>query len=214
MATSIVLVDDHKLVRDAIRTLLETRDDFAVSAEADDGASALTLVQDLKPDVVVTEVALPRLSGIDLIRRLKRAGCMSQFLILSSHAGSSILQQALAAGAAGFVCKSDTAKELVQAIDAVAAGQRYVSPSIAHHLVDLVAAGPTPPGTDARHLTSREREVLQLVAEGLSSKEIAASLGVSTRTVESHRANVMEKLGIHKVSALVRYAIREGLLNP
>ena len=119
------------------------------------------------------------------------------------------------AGAAGFLSKADTSDELLRAIDTIHAGQRYVSPALAHHLVNLVAAGQADPERAAtKPLTSREREVLQLVAEGLSSKEIAVSLGVSTRTVESHRAKLMEKLGIHKASALVRYAIREGLLNP
>lgn len=214
MNTSIVLVDGHAIFRDAVRALIDTCDDMSVVGEAGDGQQALEMANELKPDVLVTEIALPRLSGIEVARRLSRSGCRSRVVILSSHEGRSQVQQAMRSGAAGYVTKSGSAPELIQAIEAVREGRGYLSPLIAQHVVDAVAQrGPTH-ADRSNELTSREREVLQLVAEGLSSKEIASCLGVSTRTVESHRAKVMDKLGIHKVSGLVRFAIREGLLNP
>jgi DNA-binding NarL/FixJ family response regulator len=214
MQTRLLLVDSHAIFRDAVRQLIEKREDLCVAGEAADGSSVPDLVEDLDPDLVVTEIALPHLSGIEVIRRVLRSGGRARFLILASQAGRSQVEQALAAGASAFVCKSDPARELFQAIDAVRAGHSYVSPTLTHHLVDLVARGRGQTERQNGDLTSREREILQLIAEGLSSKETASELGISIRTVESHRANLMEKLGIHKISGLVRFAIREGLLSP
>jgi DNA-binding NarL/FixJ family response regulator len=214
VSTSIILADGHAIFRDAVRALLETCEGFNVIGEASDGQQALDLAHELKPDVLVTEIALPRLSGIEVARRLSRSGSRSRVLILSSHEGRSQVQQAMRSGAVGYVTKSGSAPDLIQAIEAVRSGRGYLSPLVAQHVVDAVAQRGTSNADRSNELTSREREVLQLVAEGLSSKEIASCLGVSTRTVESHRAKVMDKLGIHKVSGLVRFAIREGLLNP
>lgn len=214
MSTRIVLVDEHAIFRDAVSAMIDKHPGFEVVGEAADGASAVELVEKLKPDIVLLESTLPRLSGIEVVRRLVRGGSVSRFLILSGQDAGSALKQALAAGAAGFLCKSDACEQLFQGIEAVAAGRRFVSPSMAHHLVEIVASGDSDMRGEGGRLTSREREILQLVAEGMSSKEVASSLRISTRTVESHRAKVMEKLGIHKVSGLVRYAIREGLLSP
>lgn len=213
MPTRILLADEHTIFRDAIRGLMERRDDLRVVGEAEDGPAASRLIETLAPDLVVTEISLPHLSGIEVTRRAIRAGSRCRFLVLSSDDSGSHLQRALAAGAAAFVCKTDPSAQLLEAVDAVRVGRRYVSPSMAHHLVEIVASGNDAPAEGCR-LSSREREVLQLVAEGLSSKEVASSLGISTRTVESHRASLMEKLDIHKVSGLVRYAIREGLVSP
>jgi len=212
MVTRILLADEHTIFRDAVRSLMEKRGDLTVVGEAEDGPTASALIEKLAPDLVVTEIALPRLSGIEVTRRVVRAGSRCRFLILSSDDGGSGLQQAISAGASGFVCKSDPSEQLLQAVDVVSSGRSYVSPSVAHYLVEIVASG-NESQAGPHCLSSREREVLQLVAEGLSSKEIATSLGISTRTVESHRANLMEKLDIHKISGLVRYAIREGLVS-
>ena len=214
MNTSIVLADGHAIFRDAVRALIETCDGMTVVGEAGDGQQALEMAGELKPDVVVTEIALPRLSGIEVARRLSRSGSRSRVVILSSHEGRSQVQQAMRSGAVGYVTKSGSAPDLIQAIEAVRDGRGYLSPLVAQHVVDAVAQRGPGNADRSNELTSREREVLQLVAEGLSSKEIASCLGVSTRTIESHRAKVMDKLGIHKVSGLVRFAIREGLLNP
>jgi DNA-binding NarL/FixJ family response regulator len=213
MKTGILLVDHHAIFRDAVRELIQKRADLCVVGEASEGSCVADLVAELEPDMVVTEIALPRLSGIDVTRRVVGGSFRPRVLILTSQTGKAHVEQALAAGASGFVCKSDPADELYKAIDAVRSGHSYVSPTIAHHLVDLVAKGRQPAGANSE-LTGREREILQLIAEGLSSKETATALGISIRTVETHRANLMQKLGIHKVSGLVRFAIREGLLNP
>jgi len=214
MSTRIVLVDHHVVFREAIRGLIDARSQLSVVGEASEGREAYALCLELQPDVVVTEISIPRLSGVELASRLARELPRTRVLMLSGHESRSQVAQALRSGAAGYVCKSGPAQELIQAIDAVRSGRSFVSPAVAEHLVSaLTGRGEAEP--QAPHgLTGREREVLQMVAEGLSSKEIATELGVSTRTVESHRANVMGKLGIHKVSGLVRFAIREGLLNP
>jgi DNA-binding NarL/FixJ family response regulator len=212
MRTRIILADEQALFRDAIRGLMERREDLAVVGEADNGPSAVALIERLEPEIAVTDIALPRLSGIEVTRRLARSGMRCRFLVLSDDSGGTHLKQAFAAGAAAFVCKTDPSEHLLQAVDALKAGRRYVSPSSSHHLAEIVAAGESP--TPAERLSSREREIVQLIAEGLSSKEIATSLSISARTVESHRANVMQKLDIHKVPGLVRFAIREGLVSP
>ncbi|MGH0030367.1 MAG: response regulator [Myxococcota bacterium] len=214
MHPSVFLVDEHAIFRDAVAELIQKRTRFEIVGEAADGPTALTQIPELKPDIVLLDAALPRLSGIEVTRRLARCGSVPRVLVLSAQGGGPALKQALAAGAAGCLSKADPSEELIEGIEAVAAGRRYVSPSLAHHLIEIVASDDACDEGGAGNLTSREREILQLVAEGLSSKEIASSLNISTRTVESHRARVMEKLGIHKVSGLVRYAIREGLLSP
>lgn len=214
MPTRIVLVDHHAVFREAIRALIDARDELSVVGEASEGREAYALSLELQPDLVVTEISLPRLSGIELSCRLTRKLPPTRVLILSGHESRNLVERALRSGAAGYVCKSAPAQELIQAIDAVRSGRSFVSPVVAEHLVSAITGprGVEPPGQHG--LTSREREVLQMVAEGFSSKEIAQQLRVSTRTVETHRANVMQKLGVHKVSGLVRFAIREGLLNP
>ncbi len=213
MPTGILLSDNHVVCREAIRTLIDDEQDFAVVGEASDGREALALALRLKPDILVTEITTPKLSGIDVIRRLAQEDPRVKVVVLSSHEGRSKVEQSLRAGAVAYVSKSATAEELMQALNAVREGRSFVSPSVAQHLIYAISGNSEGEATP-EELTGREREVLQLIAEGLSSKEIATELGVSTRTVESHRANVMEKLGIHKVSGLVRFAIREGLLTP
>lgn len=213
MTTEILLSDHHVVCREAIRSLIDDEDDFAVVAEASDGREALALALRLKPDIVVTEISTPRLSGIEVIRRLNQENPPVRVLVLSSHEGRSAVEQSLRAGAVGYVPKSATAGELMQALHVLREGRSFVSPSVAQHLIYAISGRQGCEATP-EELTGREREVLQLIAEGLSSKEVATELGVATRTVESHRASVMDKLGIHKVSGLVRFAIREGLLSP
>lgn len=213
MSARILLVDQHVVFREAIRSLVDREEELSVVAEASDGRQALEIALRLQPDIVITELSTPRLSGIEVIRRLRQELPQVRLIVLSGHEGRNQVEQALRAGAVGYVCKSGSAKELMLAIDTVRNGRSYVSPVVAQHLVSALSGkGGSDPAYE--ELTSREREILQLIAEGLSSKEIATELSVSTRTVESHRANVMEKLGIHKVSGLVRFAIREGFLSP
>ena len=213
MSASLMIVDPHIVFAEAVRSLMEKRGDLTVMGEAADGQRAFDMARDLRPDVIVTEILLPELNGIDLIARLRQAGNRARIVVLSSRGGRSSVEQALGAGASAYVCKTDSAKELDQAIDATLDGRSYLSPAIAQHVVDAMGGRPSESGARLGDLTTREREILQLLAEGLASKEIASDLNVSTRTVDSHRARIMQKLDIHKVSGLVRFAIREGLVS-
>ena len=214
MHTTIVLADDHRLVREGIRKLLETREDFEVVGEAADGEEAVQMVFDKKPDVALMDIWMPRLSGIDATRRIEKRGMDTKVVVLSQHDGRNYVEEVLRAGASGYVVKNAETADLLSAIDAVCEGSSYLSPSITQQVVDVIARPGSPPPAGVAMLTDREREVLQLIAEGLSSKEIANVLGVSLKTVDSHRSNLMEKLDIHKVSGLVRFAIRAGLVEP
>lgn len=213
MGVRVVLADGQALFRGAVRALIDRAGGFEIVAEANDGYEALACIERHAPDLVVLETSLPRLAGIEVVRQAKGRGSQALFLFLSNRIGRSHVEEALRAGANGYVTKSDSATELLSAIEAVGSGQTCLSPSATRYLVEI-ALGRHDPENVSSDLSSREREVLQLIAEGLSSKEIAEALHLSVRTIDSHRANLMDKLGIHKVSGLVRYAIREGLLNP
>jgi len=212
--TTIVVCDDHSIVREGLIKLLESRSDLQVIGQASDGEEAVNLVLDKQPDVVLMDIWMPRLSGIDATRRIGKRGSEAKVLVLSMHESRTYVEEVLRAGAAGYVVKSSATADLLQAIDAVNTGQSYLSPSITQQVVDAIARPDDAAPSGVSMLTDREREVLQLIAEGLSSKEIAGVLGVSLKTVDSHRSNLMEKLDIHKVSGLVRFAIRAGLVEP
>jgi DNA-binding NarL/FixJ family response regulator len=210
--TSILLADDHRLVREGLRRLLEERPDLRVVGEAGTGLEAVEKAESLGPDLVLMDISMPVLSGIDATRRLCKQAGGPKILILSMHADRRYVEEVLRAGAAGYVLKDAAASDLLQAIDSVRAGESFLSPSITQRVVEAIAKPEEQPAAALGTLTDREREVLTLIAEGLSSKEIARRLGVSLKTVESHRANLMDKLDIHKVSGLVRFAIRAGLV--
>jgi DNA-binding NarL/FixJ family response regulator len=213
VSTRILLADDHPIVRTGIRLILEARSDLRVIAEAANGEDAVRLADEHRPDVAVIDLTMPRLSGIEAIRRIRARGA-ARCIAFTMHETRANVALALQAGAAGYVVKSGGAAELGEAIDAVRAGRSYLSPAVAHWAVQAVLQPGERPPSGLNLLTSREREVLQLIAEGLTSKEIATSLGVSTKTVETHRAHLMAKLEIRKVSRLVRVAIEEGLVGP
>ena len=210
---SIVVADDHKIVREGLVKLLETREDFKVIGEASDGEEAVAMVMERQPDVVLMDINMPKLSGIDATRRLEKSGTHSKILVLSMHEGRNYVEEVLRAGAAGYIVKNSASKDVHNAIDAVRSGASYLSPAITQQVVDAIARPGDVAPSGVSMLTEREREVLKLIAEGLSSKEIAGVLGVSLKTVDSHRSNLMEKLDIHKVSGLVRFAIRAGLVE-
>ncbi len=214
MTATVLLVDDHGIVRDGLRSLLERDDELEVVGEAEDGRAAVAMAGQLTPDLVLMDVWMPSLSGIEATRQIVSSGIDCRVLMLSQHDRWDHVRQALEAGAAGYVLKSALACELLDAIVAVRRGRTYLSPEIAGDLVGAVVSPGSSVSSGVRQLTNREREVLLLIAEGLSSKEIATELGVSPRTVETHRASLMDKLGIHKVSGLVRFAIHEGLIAP
>ncbi len=210
---TIVVADDHKIVREGLVKLLEAREDFTVIGEASDGEEAVEMVLDKQPDIVLMDINMPKLSGIDATRRIGKRGCNAKILVLSMHESRNYVEEVLRAGASGYVVKNSASQDVHNAIDAVRAGASYLSPAITQQVVDAIARPGDASPTGVSMLTDREREVLQLIAEGLSSKEIAAKLGVSLKTVDSHRSNLMEKLDIHKVSGLVRFAIRSGLVE-
>ena len=204
MSLRLVLADDHAVVRDGLRALLQAAGDLEVVGEAGDGRRAVELARALSPDVVVMDIGLPGLNGLDATRELTAGRRGPKVLVLSTYLDQWYVQAALRAGATGYVCKSSAAELLAEAIRAVAAGRRFFSPEVSQ-FVDA-AAEPT-----GEPLTAREREVLRAVAQGLTTSGIAAELYVSVKTVESHRRNIMRKLRLHGVAELTKYAMRHGL---
>jgi len=209
----ILIADDHRILREGIRRILEANPDLCVVAEAETGQEAERLAAEHAPDVAVIDLTMPRLSGIEAIRRIRATSPRTRCLALSIHETPHQVTQALQAGASGYVVKSAGAEEFVGAVRTIAEGKSYLSPSIAHCVVEAISQPRDVTGQSVSLLSSREREVLQLIAEGLSSKEIASALGVSLKTIETHRGNLMDKLNIRKASKLVRIAIHEGLVD-
>ena len=210
----LVLADDHVLVRAGIRSLLGTLPGVAVVAEARDGLEALGLVEKLRPDIVLMDIAMPGLNGLEATARIARDHPETRVIILSMHVSEEYGARALRAGAAGYLPKDADVRELELAIGAVARGDTYLSPAVSTHVVaDYRRRLAEAPDVLAR-LTPRQREVLQLLAEGSSTKEIAFRLKLSIKTVETHRAQIMERLDIHDLAGLVRFAVRTGLVAP
>jgi len=210
----VLLADDHTLVRAGIRSLLENMEGIEVIAEAGDGREALRLVRTHRPDVVLMDIAMPGLNGLEAAARIAKKFPNVRVIILSMHVNEEYVLQALRAGAAGYMVKGADAAELEIAIRAVARGETYLSPMVSKHVVtDYIQriSGETSP---LELLTPRQREVLQLIAEGYSTKKIARTLKISVKTVETHRMQLMERLDIHDIAGLVRYAIRVGLVKP
>jgi DNA-binding NarL/FixJ family response regulator len=217
--TTIVLADDHTLVRAGLRSLLESLGSFQVVGEAADGREAVRLARQLSPDIVLMDIAMPGLNGLDATARIAREAPASRVIILSMHTAENYVLEALRAGAVGYVVKDAAVTELDLALRAVRRGERWLSPSVSHHLLDeylrLARSQPaTTPGSGLDLLTVRQREILQLIAEGHSTREIASRLSISIKTAETHRAQVMERLGIHDVAGLTRFALRVGLVAP
>jgi len=207
-AVRVLVADDHQIVRQAVRRLLETQPDFVVVGEAADGREAVSLSGELAPDVVLMDVAMPRLNGIEATRRILRRAPRPRVVALSVHDDPRTVRACLSAGATAYLPKSCDIEELTRAIESARAGRPYVSPQ-----VTPIGEDPAPAGTAsaAGVLTSREREVLQLMAEGHAPKQIAANLDLSVKTVETHRRQIAEKLGLHSVAEQTKFAIREGL---
>lgn len=210
MPLRVLLADDHVVVRQGLRALLE-RAGVEVVGEAGDGQEAIRLAAELQPDVALLDVAMPILNGVDAAHGIARTCPRTRTVLLTMYVQSHYVLEGLRAGVRGIVVKSRAVDELLRALQAVSAGDTYLSPDVSNVVVEsYVATG------DARepHLSDRERQVLQLVAEGKTSKEIATILGISVKTAESHRMKIMERLDIHDTAGLVRYAIREGLIQP
>lgn len=212
MKTRILLVDDHELVRRGIRSLLEAEDDFEVCAEAADGRQAVDLVVELAPDVVVMDIGMPGMNGIEATRRIRKTSRRTEVLALSLHESEHFAREVLAAGARGYVFKSDAAQEVVQAVRSICAKKRYLTKRLAENAERLGLLEKKSNAKVGSSLTRREREVMQLVAEGHSNRAISDLLKISIKTTETHRARIMRKLGLKSVADLVRYALREGVI--
>ncbi len=214
MTIRIVIVDDHRIVREGLRGLLEAQTDMEVVAEASDGRSALRLVQEHSPSVVVMDVSMPDLNGIEATRQITGHVPGVRVLALSMHYDGRFVAGMLGAGAVGYLSKDCASDELVAAIHAVVANQTYLSPAMAQVVVrDYISSLERAQMTVLSVLTPREREVLQLIAEGATVKETASKLCLGAKTVETHRQHLMEKLGVRSIAELTKYAIREGLTS-
>ena len=213
----VLLADDHTIVREGVRLCLEAMGDIEVVAEAEDGQMAVQLANQLRPDVAVVDLTMPRLNGVEAIRQIKRDLPDTEVVVLSVHDSEPYVVQALRAGAAGYVLKRNAATELAAAIRAAHAGQAYLHPSIARRVIDdylsRIHSSEDAATEPHERLTPREREVLQLAAEGHTTRAIAGLLCLSTKTVEHHRASLMTKLGLRGQTELVKYAIRAGLVE-
>jgi DNA-binding NarL/FixJ family response regulator len=211
---SALIADDHGIVREGLRRLLESEPDIRVCAEASDGREAVELVEKHRPGLVVLDITMPRLGGLETLERLRAEHPGVKVILLSMHGDPTFIESAVALGVDGYILKNGRAGEVLAAVRAVMKGGSYFSPPVAREIVEQVRSprrGSTEPFAA---LSAREREVLRLIADGLSAKEIASSLGISTKTVEAHRTSLMRKLGARKATELVRYAVRHGLVEP
>ena len=216
MNINIILADDHHVIREGLRLLLDREKDLLVIAEADTGRSALSAVKKFNPDLVVMDVSMPELNGVEATRKILSEVPATKVLALSMYSDRRFVEGMFQAGVSGYILKNCIARELVSAIRLVAKGQVYISPEIAGSIVDgylsrVVPQTDTNRRIDRKILTDREREILQLICEGQNSKEVAETLHVSSKTVDAHRRNIMEKVGVHSIAELTKFAIREGI---
>lgn len=210
----VLIADDHTILRDGIRSLLEDETDMEVIGEAEDGHMAVKLVKQLDPDVVLMDIAMPLLNGLEATRQIKRDNPQSKVLILTMHENEEYIRQLLAVGAMGYILKDAAARELLGAIRAVHRGEAVLSPAITRLVIeDYLRWGDLQPENDPSGLSPREREVLQLVAEGYTNKQIAEILSISIKTVQTHRANLMNKLDLHDRGELIKYAIQKKIIE-
>ena len=211
----ILLADDHTVIRLGLKLLLERQADFEVVGEAEDGRKAIQLAESLQPDVIVMDVAMPNLNGIEATRQITTALSKVAVVVLSMHSDESYVMRALKAGAKGYLLKDSAEADLIQAIRTVVTGKSYFSAAVSKMLLEDYVQNLRQRGIEDSYdlLTPREREVLQLAAEGKSNKESAALLNLSAYTVETHRTNLMQKLGLHSVPELILYAVRKGIIG-
>jgi two-component system response regulator NreC len=216
MTLKVLLVEDHAIVRQGVRALLDEEPDIVIVGEAADGNEALALAQSLHPDIVLMDLNLPGMSGIEATRQLRQLAPEMRILVLSMHDGEEYVFRALRAGASGYVLKQSTSTELVLALRAVASGSTFLSPSISQILISDFVRRAEIQETDAEVLeilTPREREVLELIVRGLTNRQIAGRLHISIKTVETHRGNMMQKLDVHDRAGLVKFAIDHGVIS-
>lgn len=214
----ILIADDHDLMRRGIRTLLESHPGWDVCAEADTGRDAVTKAEQMKPDIVILDVMMPELNGVEAARRIRKASPDTEVLILSVHYSDQLIREIIDAGVRGYIVKSDSDRDLVIAVENLANHKPFFTPRATELILtsfnNVAEARTTTPELARERLTSREREIVQLLAEGKSSKQVASVLGISVKTAETHRSNIMRKLELHSVSELVRYAVRNQMIEP
>jgi DNA-binding NarL/FixJ family response regulator len=215
MDTTVLLVDDHTILREGLRMVLDAQPGITVVGEAEDGRQAVDMAEELHPQIVVMDIAMPNMNGAEATRQIKRKIPGTRVLILTMHQDRQYLAQIVEAGAIGAVLKRAAGTELVEAVKAAARGESFFSPAIASMMEEDYRFGLAREGIDeSEKLTPREREILQLAAEGKSNKEIAELLDLSIKTVQTHRAHLMQKLGAHDRTDLVKYAIQKGIIAP
>jgi DNA-binding NarL/FixJ family response regulator len=214
--TRILLADDHDIVRRGLRTLLELRSDWEICAEASDGRTAVQFAQELAPDIVILDLSMPELNGLEAARRIAAHSPRSRMLMLTMHETEQFVREALAAGVRGYILKTDAGRDLASAVDALIRGETFFASRLAAtiYAAEFAGVGRRRRAKSQAGLTPREREILQLLAEGRKNRDVGKVLNISVKTAETHRARIMAKLGIDSVADLVRYAIRNGLIAP
>jgi DNA-binding NarL/FixJ family response regulator len=211
---SVLVADDHSIVREGIRRLIEGESDIKLCGEAADGREVLEQVEKYRPNVLILDITMPRLSGLETLERVRAKHPNVKTILLSVHADPLMIRSAVSLGVDGYLLKNARTSEILSAIRAVTRGGSYFSPPVAREIVAQIREPSSPADQPFSLLSGREREVLHLIAEGLSAKEIATELNISTKTVEAHRTSLMRKLGVRKATELVRYAVRHGLIDP
>lgn len=213
MTVTVLLADDHPIVRHGLRHLLEEESNIRIVGEASNGLQAVQLTEKFKPNVLILDIMMPDLNGLEVLRQVKERSTATCCIVLSMQSADVYVVEALKAGALGYVLKETGPSELLNAVQQVVAGHRYLSPRISERLIDvLIQTTEKAPADPYQTLTNREREVLQMAAEGLSTSEIAKRLSISPRTAELHRGKMMNKLGLHNQTELIRYALKRGIL--
>jgi len=214
----ILVADDHDLMRRGLKVLLDARQGWSVCAEASTGREAVTMAESLRPDIAILDISMPELNGVEAARRILKLSPNTEVLILSMHYSDQLIREILEAGVRGYIVKSDSDRDLVIAIEALSNHKPFFTPRATELILSNYNQKGTSPDAQLERmgdrLTSREREIVQLLSEGKSSKEVASTLNISVKTAETHRANVMRKLDIHSVSELVRYAVRNQIIEP